>query len=274
MAAYLLSWNPELWPWHDLDQVVDLCNRGEVVTDSWSCGNTKRIVPGDRLFFIRVGSEPRGIFACGTAISSSYEDTHWKDKNKTGQFVKYQLDAIANPEAGPIIPRSRLNEEPFASVNWSSQNSGISIPDHVATVLQEEWSRLFFGDDFSLPDEVPPSSTFTEGARQLVTINSYERNIDARNACIAHYGTRCIICEFAFADKYGPTGNGLIHIHHLTPIAKIGHQYKLDPITDLQPVCPNCHAIIHRRNPPYTINDVRGMIRNATGGWAKGVRPL
>jgi predicted HNH restriction endonuclease len=35
----------------------------------------------------------------------------------------------------------------------------------------------------------------------------------------------------------------------------------VDPIADLRPVCPNCHAVIHRANPPYTLDDVRDMLR-------------
>jgi len=34
-------------------------------------------------------------------------------------------------------------------------------------------------------------------------------------------------------------------VHHLVPISKIGKKYRVDPIKDLRPVCPNCHAVIH-----------------------------
>ena len=27
-------------------------------------------------------------------------------------------------------------------------------------------------------------------------------------------------------------------------------------IEDLRPVCPNCHAMIHRKNPPFTIEEI------------------
>jgi len=36
---------------------------------------------------------------------------------------------------------------------------------------------------------------------------------------------------------------------------------QLDPVKDLRPICPNCHAMIHRREPPYTIEDLRVMLR-------------
>jgi hypothetical protein len=47
----------------------------------------------------------------------------------------------------------------------------------------------------------------------------------------------------------------------LRPLAEIGKQYKVDPIADLRPVCPNCHAVLHTRIPAYSIQEVRALIR-------------
>ena len=65
---------------------------------------------------------------------------------------------------------------------------------------------------------------------------------------------------FNFIEKYGEIGRDYIHVHHLVPIKEIGEQYEVDPIKDLRPVCPNCHAIIHRREPPFTIKEVQSFI--------------
>jgi 5-methylcytosine-specific restriction protein A len=78
-----------------------------------------------------------------------------------------------------------------------------------------------------------------------------------------HYGPQCAACDMDFGITYGKEGKGLIHVHHLVPVAKIKRQYKIDPITDLRPVCPNCHAIVHRQEPPYTIAEVRRMMTRA-----------
>jgi 5-methylcytosine-specific restriction protein A len=51
-------------------------------------------------------------------------------------------------------------------------------------------------------------------------------------------------------------------LHYLTSLSDIGEKYRVDPINDLRPVCPNCHAIIHAKNPPYSIDEVVAMIRN------------
>jgi 5-methylcytosine-specific restriction protein A len=46
-------------------------------------------------------------------------------------------------------------------------------------------------------------------------------------------------------------------VHHLKSLAEIGAEYELDPVRDLRPVCPNCHAMIHRKYPPYGLEEVR-----------------
>ena len=53
---------------------------------------------------------------------------------------------------------------------------------------------------------------------------------------------------------------GLIHVHHLKSLAEIGHSYQVDPIKDLMPVCPNCHAVIHSGPDLRTPDEVKAMI--------------
>ena len=37
-----------------------------------------------------------------------------------------------------------------------------------------------------------------------------------------------------------------IHIHHTLELSRVPPAYQVDPVNDLRPVCPNCHAMIHR----------------------------
>ncbi|MEI8372579.1 MAG: hypothetical protein WCJ35_07065 [Planctomycetota bacterium] len=38
-----------------------------------------------------------------------------------------------------------------------------------------------------------------------------------------------------------------------------GKEYKVDPVNDLRPVCANCHAILHRLKPAYSIDEVKAF---------------
>jgi predicted HNH restriction endonuclease len=94
-------------------------------------------------------------------------------------------------------------------------------------------------------------------------VNSYERNPAARRACIAHYGTGCSVCGFNFGQVYGDLGEGYIHVHHLRDLATIGTEYEVDPIADLRPVCPNCHAMLHRETPAMSIEELKEIIEQS-----------
>lgn len=120
-------------------------------------------------------------------------------------------------------------------------------------------------DEETFPEEVADTQTYYEGATKQVKVNKYERSAGARKVCIARYGVSCFICGFNFKDFYGNDGEGFIHVHHLKPLSDIGEEYKLDPVKDLRPVCPNCHAMIHKRVPAYTIEEMKQLLyRNKT----------
>lgn len=102
--------------------------------------------------------------------------------------------------------------------------------------------------------------SFNEGARRTITVNAYERSPNARNLCIAHWGSLCQVCEFDFERMYGEIGSGFIHVHHLVPLSEVGVTYQVDPVKDLSPVCPNCHAMLHSCSPPLSIEALRRLI--------------
>jgi 5-methylcytosine-specific restriction protein A len=115
----------------------------------------------------------------------------------------------------------------------------------------------------TLAEEVPQQGNFFEGAKISVTINAYERNSKAREACITRRGLSCLVCDFNFGDKFGELGRGFIHVHHVVPLSSIGKEYKIDPITDLAPVCPNCHAMLHKVEPPLTVEQLRELLNSS-----------
>lgn len=112
------------------------------------------------------------------------------------------------------------------------------------------------GEGSLYPDEIEADDTYLEGSVTQVLVNRYERDPAARMACLAEYGCICIVCDVDFSDWYGDRGAGFIHVHHVTPISQLGDDYRIDPIADLVPVCPNCHAMLHR-NPPVTVKQLK-----------------
>jgi 5-methylcytosine-specific restriction enzyme A len=114
--------------------------------------------------------------------------------------------------------------------------------------------------DFRFPEEIPVGS-LREGATRTVEVNAFERNPEARRRCIEAHGTSCVVCHFSFGKVYGDFARDFIHVHHLNPLAAQLNEHEVDPIRDLRPVCPNCHAVIHLRNGCLSIDEAKTMLR-------------
>jgi 5-methylcytosine-specific restriction protein A len=141
-------------------------------------------------------------------------------------------------------------------LNASTAGRGIwQISDRGETKASQLTKKV----DVSYPDDVP--ETFFEGAKKQIFVCIYERNKNARDKCIDHYGCLCAVCEIDFEKTYGDLGKDFIHVHHIVAISDIGKEYELDPINDLRPICPNCHSMAHRRNPALSIDDLRLIIQ-------------
>ncbi len=117
-------------------------------------------------------------------------------------------------------------------------------------------------EEILIPEEISEVEGYFEGSMKRISVNIYERNNKAREKCIKYYGVSCYICGFNFEEKYGEIGRQFIHVHHLKQLSEIREGYQVDPIEDLRPVCPNCHAMLHRKNPSYSIDELKEKLKN------------
>jgi 5-methylcytosine-specific restriction protein A len=107
----------------------------------------------------------------------------------------------------------------------------------------------------------PELTGYPEGALFQVTVNRYERDRRNRILCLQARGFSCVVCGFDFEAKYGDLGKDFIHVHHIVPVSQLGDNYVINPVADLVPICPNCHAMVHKRNPPLTVDELRAAMR-------------
>ena len=121
-----------------------------------------------------------------------------------------------------------------------------------------EKSKYIIDDYFG--EEISKGDKLTEGATKSIRVNIYERNPIARKKCLEYYDTKCTICKFDFEIKYGELGKGYIHIHHILDISQIGKEYEVDFTKDLVPVCPNCHAMLHKQKPALGIDELKKIM--------------
>jgi 5-methylcytosine-specific restriction protein A len=262
MSVFLLTWNPKLWNIADadwLDQVAKISS-GRTFEEPWSIGSrTSGLHPGDTVLLVRVAKD-RGIVASGVAVSVAYKDLHWDagraKRNDLANYVMVEWDAQV--EIVKRLPIEVLLSE-FPEAPWNNlAGSGVRVNDAIADELLTRWFKHIGFEPEIYPDETP---TYVEGGSKPVLVNRYERNPAARRECLQIHGTTCAVCDFDGSSIYGRKGEGLIHVHHLHEISEVGKEYEVNPRTDLVPVCPNCHAMIHRRRPAYSISEVRKMVR-------------
>lgn len=160
-----------------------------------------------------------------------------------------------------------LNDTESWPENWNSLQIRITkMPVEAADDFQysqvaNDWGSLMMGMVLSLADIVPvevseEGTGYKEGDARQIEVNRYERNPLNRKLCLAVKGYDCAICGMNFEKTYGGIGHHFIHVHHIVPVSKLGPGYAIDPIKDLIPVCPNCHAMLHRKDPPYMPEDI------------------
>jgi 5-methylcytosine-specific restriction enzyme A len=263
MTTYLLTWNPARWAWDDLKNSIRTFNKQGHLSRTWSTGVTKKIHSDDRVFLIKLGEGKRGLIASGWATSEVYEDLHWDNPAKSALYIDIDLDTLLDPDEN-IFPREWLDSGIYTKMRWEPQASGVTIPDDVALKLEKDWARFLDKptviEEAKLPEESEADQTCREGTTRKIIVNAYERSSKARNICLNHYGAICSVCNFSFTEKYGVIGQGFIHVHHLKPLSEIQRGYTLNPKRDLRPVCPNCHAMLHRRIPAYSIDELKAII--------------
>jgi lambda repressor-like predicted transcriptional regulator len=148
MRTWLFTWNPSRWAWDSrYDGFLEMKNQiaqTGVSYRTWSCGNNKSIKKGDRIFLIRLGVAPKGIIASGYAASNVFEGPHWDvEKDSQGKKCRrifIEFDNIQDASNESIISIDELLDI-SSTYKWTSQTSGIEIPNHIAESIERLWKR-------------------------------------------------------------------------------------------------------------------------------------
>lgn len=202
------------------------------------------------------------------AIRSFLDHGRWTSLQDVYAHVQAVLPLDAEDDqpqsSGSKVPKWKRNTRAVfqhrkrtGEVEWNGKAKyKLPVPDLVRRDDQEVFQ------EFSLPDEILPTEPLLEGAVCRIIVNAFERNAVARRQCIAAWGVSCCICHFDFGSAYGAEADGYIHVHHVKPLSAIGSQHFVDPIKDLRPVCPNCHAVLHLGGRCRSIEEVQSLVQS------------
>jgi 5-methylcytosine-specific restriction enzyme A len=263
--TFLLTWNPKAWIWEDFDIMIsDVQTKGSKRM-SWSCGRSKNIQPDDQFYLMRVGKSKPGIVGFGVVKSHPFTGPHFSEQDKTAQYVDIEFDTLLDVEKeDPVLSLQTLKQE-MPDQLWTPQASGTSIKTAYVDKLDKLWFNHLTSHRFTvnpLTIIIPPSRELLEGGKYSVVQTRYERHPLARQICLDAYGYICNICSFDFEEKYGPLGRAFIHVHHIIPVSEKGQSMPTNPEKDLIPVCPNCHAMLHRSRETMHPDTLREIIKN------------
>jgi len=249
---------------------------------------------GQRWYVLR----PRGLLPDHTfGIRTTLQWRRLRIDFEPGKFAGSLLEDMGNAEAeGRSAFLAVLTDSRRLGAQIDFEINGVQFEFDDENVWLQNWNRLLFsmnkgqlelGTDegesdaqivcqwtirFSagvvaiLPTEEVVENTesevvgYPEGSVVSVKANRYERDKRNRAAAIAIHGTACKGCGLEMGMRYGSLASGYVEVHHVTPVSELGAGYIIDPARDLVPLCPNCHAVVHRRNPPLTVSELHVLL--------------
>ncbi len=226
----------------------------------------------------------------GIRLHSQFQD--WREENGSGYFVSFRKKSLAllhlspchhpgpvkwdgwEPSPRRMVLSSLTTHRKVCSVNqsellsWADQNDiiyrackhclpGGPVKQRTKKVTYSDYS--IDSEPFSSAGEVVVDKGHEDGRRVRIEVDRYERDPRNRKACIEHYKPICVVCGFESSNVYRDVKDGYIHVHHLKLVSQ--GKRKIDPKKDLRPVCPNCHAMLHTRTPPWTPAALKKRLR-------------
>ncbi|MDI1231199.1 MAG: HNH endonuclease [Methylobacter sp.] len=157
---------------------------------------------------------------------------------------------IFEQESGEINGYAHQRSACLTSINpeslWNSSGSAVAPGQNIRWTLAA-----------CTKSEKAEEAIYKEGSRFSVTSTAIERNPFARQKCIEHFGAKCFVCGIEFKNKYGDIGKEYIHVHHRVDISTKSHVHEVDPLRDLIPLCPNCHAMAHQKKPAIPVEELK-----------------
>ena len=252
--TWIFQWNPKVFGGNNY-----LDDKEPGYSADWSVNRYRNdIFDGDRMLLWRSGSES-GIYAVATLKGEVFKRAKKEQVNSDSKeewAIAFQFDEIVDP---PVLRTSLLVHPALKELdvirfpNATNFKVGAAEWDFLEKEIRERSQAL--------ADEVEASVEYPEGAVKRVFVNAYERSGPARKNCINHHGTTCAVCTFNFEEFYGSMGEGFIHVHHLLDLSLTKPGQKVDGVKDLRPVCPNCHAMLHKSRPAHSIEWLKKQIQ-------------
>ena len=255
MSAIILGWDPARWNRWNYAAVVEEVAVTGLHLEPWSV--SRSVAAGMDAWLLLLGDHGPGLIGHGVVLSAATDSADIT--------VQVAFDALL--ALGDQVPADVLRET-VPGVAWDAAGfAGTALAPNDEPAVRALWAG--HGPPQGTDPTQPVPGTYPDAAVARAAVNRYERDPEARRACIAHRGTNCAACGFSFELAYGELGKDFIDVHHVVPASQLGNGYLLDPLTDLVPLCANCHAMAHYGvSSPRSEAELRHLI--AAAGYLRG----
>ena len=187
------------------------------------------------------------------------DEEFWSDKSQYGKAEYYVRLRLLNEIDDDRLDLSHLKEHGLKGAPQRGMKIKTNeLKDYIEEIMLES-------KKIEVLLEEEGTYEIYEGGKSSIKVNKYERSSIARQKCIEYHGVSCKICGINFEDMNGEVGKGFIHVHHIKPISEIDKEYVVDYKKDLIPVCPNCHAMLHRKinGRNLSVDELKKLIKKS-----------
>lgn len=141
--------------------------------------------------------------------------------------------------------RGIFQEKELNEVILILEDSGKDYAEAVRLLKLLDDSELVQSIDLDLEAEQVEEGHGIEGNVKYYYGKRYERDSNNRKLAIKKHGLNCYTCGFNFEKVYGERGKDFIEVHHIKPLSTLEEAVEINPMTDLVPLCANCHRMVH-----------------------------
>lgn len=255
MTGALLGWDP-VWPeaWQpDYQAAAAVAAESGFFRAVWDISAAADgLEPGSDVWFAVSGERP-GVAGHGVVVSAPYAVADPQDDPEARlHLVDLDIDMLL--PLGEPVPFADL--PPEVPGLFPEPGGVTGLGRRTGEDLRLAWSRCAAGGRNGSPSPLPGS--LPQHAVRWSLASRYESDPDAARICLVQHGSTCSVCGLDPQAVFGAQGSEVLQVHHIVPPGLLTADYELDPVTDLVPLCPTCHAVVHTGFPdPYTPAELR-----------------
>lgn len=217
-----------------------------------------------------LGLPPEELWQAAEHIAASEATTHLWDL-EVPLTITEQLELLSGNEIvyPKFVSPGKLDRQTFRIVRQLEPKSAAMLDkllddlEPIESQSDEEQETSLWNQETT--DESAENAEFesgVEGNKKQRYTTYYERIPENRKQAIKIHGVTCKACDFNFEKKYGSLGKDFIHVHHIKPISQFEKPKKINPETDLIPLCPNCHSMVHRfKSKTLSLEELKEIIQ-------------